>query len=213
MKVFRFETAVNAKGGGFSWSETKVKRKPDRNAVRWYSTDADSIPLGPFPDRLKELIASHWVLTEASNSKLPRSFMSLGVGHFSGLQAVDQKLANVFEKFAGTGGELFKLPNFWSLTDKAEISRPYFFANVFAAEETIDIDASNARRVTNPRLSKVQPYSVGPAMDMNVKALPNFHTDHHVWRDRSTSQWFCSDSFKCALQDEVPGDYYFQQFS
>ena len=140
MKVYLMGTGLDGKGGGFSWSETTQKRKPDPTAVRWYVTDNENFPLGPVPQEVKDAIAGLWALTHTSNKNLLDTFKRLGSNHFTGLQAVNGRLADFYRQYAGAALELIRIPKMWSLTDKAEITTPFFLANVYGAEPTIDDD-------------------------------------------------------------------------
>ena len=213
MKVYHLETPGDARSGGIFWSETKKRRKPDRDAVRWYASHSDGFPLGPLPSELKDLIAGHWALTDSKNSKLPDAFTSLEVFHFTGLQAVNTKMAQLFERLGGDDIELFQIPNFWSLSDKAEIYEPYYFANVYGAELTVDLKRSKVMKVVNPKYAGAQRYFLSGVRDERVKLTENFQTDRHIWRDSSTSDWFCDDVFREALEAASPRNYRFFEVS
>ena len=103
MAVYRFGVHPDAVAGGFEWSENKKKRRPKKGAVRWYPSDSDGFPLGPLPDDLKDKMATHWALPELGNDALPDFFNSNGARHFTGLQAVGDKLADIFRAHAGNG--------------------------------------------------------------------------------------------------------------
>jgi len=213
MKVYHISIHPDAKGGGFSWSETKEKRKPDKNAVRWYAADSDGFPLGPLPEQLKTEIARHWALSDASNADLPDFFMSLTARHFSGLQAVNEKLANLYRAYSGAELELFRIPKFWSLTDKAEVSEAYYFANVYAVEHTLDLTRSSHIEVTNPKLAGAQRFWITSMRNKRVSLVRGFYTNKNVWRDSNTSDWFCNEEFRKALEATSPGNFLFIEIS
>jgi hypothetical protein len=213
MKVYLLGTGLHGKGGGFSWSETTQKRKPDPTAVRWYVTENENFPLGPVPQEVKDAIARLWALAYASNKNPPRYFNTLGSNHLSGLQAVDTRLGDLFRQFAGDEVELIRIPKMWSLTDKAEITTPYFLANVFAAEPTIDMDRSDVFEVINPKYSRSHRYAVSGAVQYWAKIRRGFQTARHVWRDSNTSDWFCDDAFRTAAEQESPKQYSFDEMA
>lgn len=215
MSVFHFRLSFSfindsPPDGGFGWSETRSPRKPDRHAQRWYSTDSDVIPLGPFPAELKALLAQHWAITRATHDALPLSFDELGPKHFTGLQKMRAPLAEVFAAHAGGAVELVPIPQFWSLSDKAEIAEPYFIVNVHGTHPTIDLESSAIAQVRNPRMA--QPYFVTDwnkafvTGRMPRKEGPDVR---HVWRDTATSDWFCDSVFRDALEKVSPGRYAF----
>jgi len=213
MKVYLLGTGLYGKGGGFSWSETTQKRKPDPTAVRWYVTDNENFPLGPVPQEVKDAIGGLWAVTHTSTKDLPKYFNRLDSFHFSGLQAVDSQLGDLFRHYAGDEVELIRIPKMWSLTDKAEITTPYFLANVFGAEPTIDMDRSNMSEVTNPKYSRSHRYAVSGAVQYFAKIQRGFQTARHVWRDSNTSDWFCDDAFRTAAEQESPKQYSFDEMS
>jgi hypothetical protein len=213
MKVYLLGTGLYGKGGSFSWSETTQERKPDPTAVRWYVTDNENFPLGPVPQEVKDAIAGLWALAYASNKKPPRYFNTLGNKHLSGLQAVDTRLGDLFRQFAGDEVELIRIPKMWSLTDKAEITTPYFLANVFGAEPTIDMDRSEVLEVINPKYSRSHRYTVAGAVQYCAKIRRGFQTARHVWRDSNTSDWFCDDAFRTAAEQESPKQYSFDEMA
>jgi len=213
MKVYLLETDPNGPGGGFSWSETTQKREPDPTAVRWYEDENENFPLGPVPQEVKDAIAGLWALTHTSNQNLPDRFRRLGSDHFSGLHAVDSKLADFYRHYAGEELELIRIPKMWSLTDKAEITTPYFLANVYGAEPTIDMDRSEVFEVINPKYSRSHRYAVSGAVQYWAKIRRGFQTARHVWRDSNTSDWFCDDAFRTAAEQISPGQYRFTEMA
>ena len=212
MKVYLMGTGLDGKGGGFSWSETTQKRKPDPTAVRWYVTENENFPLGPVPQEVKDAIAGLWALAYASNKNPPRYFNTLGSNHLSGLQAVDTRLGDLFRHYAGEEVELIRIPKMWSLTDQAEITTPYFLANVFGAEPTIDIERSVVGAVTNPKLSNSHKFFLSGGRK-GVRIRRGFQTARHVWRDINTSDWFCDDAFRTAAEKESPRQYSFDEMA
>ena len=212
MNVYLLQTDPNGPGRNFDWSETTKLRKPDPTAVRWYDTDNENFPLGPVPQEVKDAIAGLWALTYASNQNLPDNFNRLGSNHFTGLQAVNGRLADFYRQYAGEEVELIRIPKMWSLTDKAEITTPFFLANVYGAEPTIDIERSVVRTVKNPKYSRAMKYTVsgGP---QDVKIRRGFQTARHVWRDSNTSDWFCDDAFRTAAEQISPGQYRFTEMA
>lgn len=213
MTVYHVSIHPDAKVGGISWSETKKKRKPDKHVVRWYASDNDGFPLGPLPDQLKSEISHHWALTHATNNDLPDFFNSLNSRHFTGLQAVGEKMAVLYREYCGAELELFRLPNFWSLTDEVEISEPYYLANVYAAEHTIDLSRSKHIEVVNPKLVGAYRYSVSSLTNKWASIFRGFQTDKNVWRDSNTSDWFCNEEFREALEATSPGNFRFKEIS
>jgi len=213
MEVYRFGVHPEAVAGAFSWSETKKKRRPKKGAVRWYPTDSDGFPLGPLPDELKATMAKHWALTELGNDWLPDFFNSNGARHFTGLQAVGEKLADIYRTHVGDGLELVRLPNFWSLADEEEIAEPYYLANVFAKAETIDLARSDVIEVVNPKMAGAQKYASASQSHKWVKNIRGFTTDLHIWRDANTSEWFCDDVFRAAMEAASPGNFMFGKTS
>jgi hypothetical protein len=213
MKVYLLGTGLYGKGGGLDWSETTEIRKVDPTAVRWFIDQNENFPLGPVPQEVKDAIAGLWTLTYASNKKPPRYFNTLGSDHLSGLQAVDTRLGDLFRQFAGDEVELVRIPKMWSLTDKAEITTPYFLANVFGAEPTIDMDRSKVFEVINPNYSRSHRYAVSGAVQYWAKIRRGFQTARHVWRDSNTSDWFCDDAFRTAAEQESPKQYSFDEMS
>lgn len=213
MAVYRFGVHPDAVAGGFEWSETKKKRRPKKGAVRWYPTDSDGFPLGPLPGDLKDKMATHWAVTELGNDALPDYFNSNGARHFTGLQAVGDKLADIFRAHAGDDLELVQIPNFWSLADEAELCEPYYLANVFSKVETIDLARSKVIEVSNPRLEGAQKYMSASQSHKWVKNVRGFTTDLHVWRDANTSEWFCDDVFQAAIEAASPGNFLFGETS
>ena len=212
MKVYLLGTGLYGKGGGFSWSETTQKRKPDPTAVRWYVTENENFPLGPVPQEVKDAIAGLWALAYASNKKPPRYFNTLGSNHLSGLQAVDTRLGDLFRQFAGDEVELVRIPQMWSLTDKAEITTPYFLANVYGAEPTIDMERSGVLEVINPKYSRSHRYVISGGVQF-ARIRRGFQTARHVWRDSNTSDWFCDDAFRVAAEQISPGQYRFTEMA
>jgi hypothetical protein len=212
MKVYSMGTGLHGKGGSFSWSETTQKRKPDPTAVRWYVTENENFPLGPVPQEVKDAIARLWAVTYASTKDLPRYFNMLNSKHFSGLQAVDTQLGDLFRHYAGDELELIRIPKMWSLTDKAEITTPLFLANVFGAEPTIDMDRSTVLEVINPRYSRSHRYVISGGVQF-AKIRRGFQTARHVWRDSNTSDWFCDDTFRTSAEQISPGQYSFHEMA
>ncbi len=213
MKVYLIGNSLDSGGGGFSWSETKQKRKPDPTAVRWYVTDNENFPLGPVPQEVKDAIAGLWAVTYASTKDLPKYFNRLGRNHFSGLQAVDTQLGDLFRHYAGEEVELIRIPKMWSLTDKAEITTPFFLANVFGAEPTIDLERSGVLNVINPKYSRSHRYAVSGAVEYFARIRRGFQTARHVWRDSNTSDWFCDDAFRTAAEQVSPRQYSFDEMA
>jgi hypothetical protein len=212
MKVYLMGTGLDGKGGGFEWSETTRIRKPDPTAVRWYVTENENFPLGLVPQEVKDAIAGLWAVTYASTKHLPRYFNRLGFNHFSGLQAVDTQLGDLFRHYAGEEVELIRIPKMWSLTDKAEITTPFFLANVFGAEPTIDMERTKVQTVTNPRLSNAFKFvRTGNLLDLRIRR--GFHTARHIWRDSNTSDWFCDDAFRTAAGQISPKQYSFDEMA
>ena len=117
-------------------------------------TDNENFPLGPAPQEVKDAIAGLWALTHTSNKNLPDTCKRLGSNHFTGLQAVNGRLADFYRQYAGEELELIRIPKMWLLSDKAENTTPYLLANVFGAEPTIDIDRSEVLEVSNPKYSR-----------------------------------------------------------
>jgi hypothetical protein len=186
-----------------------------------YDTDAEVSHLGgivPFAQFLQAsglfagLVADS-PLTYASNHNLPDNFNRLGSNHLSGLQAVDSKLADFYRQYAGEEVELIRIPKMWSLTDKAEITTPYFLANVYGAEPTIDMDRSEVFEVINPKYSRSHRYAVSGAVQYFAKIRRGFQTARHVWRDSNTSDWFCDDVFRTAAEQISPGQYRFTEMA
>ncbi|KGM47445.1 imm11 family protein [Pseudooceanicola atlanticus] len=209
MEVYRFSVHPDAVAGAFDWSENKKKRRSKKGAVRWYPTDSDGFPLGPLPDDLKAKMATHWALTGLGNDWLPDFFNSNGPHHFTGLQAVGEKLADIYRMRVGDDLELVPIPNFWSLADEAEIAEPYYLANVFASAETIDLARSEVIEVKNPKLAGAQKYMSASQSNKWVKNVRGFKTDLHVWRDANTSEWFCDEEFKAEMDAASPGNFMF----
>ena len=212
MKVYLLQSDPNGPGRNFDWSETMQLRKPDPTAVRWYDTDNENFPLGPVPQEVKDAIARLWALTYASNQNLPDNFNRLGSNHFTGLQAVDSKLADFYRQYAGEELELIRIPKMWSLTDKAEITTPYFLANVYGAEPTIDMERSGVLEVINPKYSRSHRYVISGGVQF-ARIRRGFQTARHVWRDSNTSDWFCDDAFRVAAEQISPGQYRFTEMA
>jgi hypothetical protein len=212
MKVYLLQSDPNGPGGGFSWSETTEIRKVDPTAVRWFMDQNENFPLGPVPQEVKDAIAGLWAVTYASNHNLPDNFNRLGSNHLSGLQAVDSKLADFYRQYAGEEVELIRIPKMWSLTDNAEITTPFFLANVFGAEPTIDMERSGVLEVINPKYSRSHRYVISGGVQF-AKIRRGFQTDRHVWRDSNTSDWFCDDVFRTAAEQISPGQYRFTEMA
>jgi len=213
MKVYLIANGLDGKGRNFDWSETTKLRKPDPTAVRWYVTDNENFPLGPVPQEVKDAIAGLWAVTYASTTDLPKYFNRLDSNHFSGLQAVDTQLGDLFRHYAGQEVELIRIPKMWSLTDKAEITTPYFLANVYGAEPTIDLDRSKVFEVINSKYSRSHRYAVSGAVEYFARIRRGFQTARHVWRDSNTSDWFCDDAFRTAAEQVSPRQYSFDEMA
>ncbi|MBI1492355.1 imm11 family protein [Halocynthiibacter styelae] len=213
MAVYIVGTHPNAIGGHFAWSETTQKRKIGPVPGRWYPNYSDDFPLGPLPADLKQKISEHWAVTGSTVDQGLISYHMLDPMHFTGLQLVNETMAQMYRDLAGDDLELFRIPKFWSLKDKAEITEPYYFANVYGAEETIDLERSSRIRKRSPEANAGGSAEYSPATPLSslTKLIPGFQTDRHVWRDSHTSDWFCDDVFREALQKIAKGNYLFEQ--
>lgn len=191
MAIYLMLTSGEGGGGGLDFSETTEKRKPMKNSDRWYQTDADLYPMGPFPDALHRKLETHWYLWVASATDLRPYFNSLTSNYFPGLPIYNKEIA----AHAGEDVEVVQIPNLWSLRDKVRIETPYFKVNVYGTEETLDLVESGARKTARG----AAPYSLSSKTRARIR--PGFKTDRHIWRDTNTYDWFCSEVFREALAE------------
>jgi len=202
--IYLLSVSLKDKGGAASWSETTSPRKPAKGVDRFYPTDNDCYPLGPFPESLKSEIENHWLLLSYGKKEMPKIFNSIIDRHFSGLQPIDKEVSDTFCNHADGLCEVIRIPKVWSLTSNRQIDEAYFLANVFRSVKTIDLEGSNAMKVVNPKVAIEYTIPMNPK---TTKINSDFTEVSGVWRDSSTSFWFCDDAFKTDMESVAP-DYY-----
>ena len=134
--------------------------------------------------------------------------MALTKSHFSGLQSVNARIAEVYRQLGGDDIEIIQLPNMWSIKDNAPVAQPYYLINVYGAEETLDLELRKARAVVNPRILKAYKFGVEFSRQ---RVRQGFQTSRHVWRDSNTSNWYCDEEFKAALEKASRASYMFKE--
>lgn len=216
VKIFNYSTNVSSrKGSGITWSPTNALpefkiRQPGEKVP--FPLEADFFPLGPLPADVRDSVSGLWALTATRNEKLPDWFMSLERQHFTGMQAVNEQIADVYRALSSDKIEIIQIPKMWSIKDKAHVAQPYYFINLYDTEETVDLERSNARSTaSHPQMSRAFKYSVsyGP---LGLKVREGFTTAKHVWRDSNTSDWFCDEVFRAALEKASRGSYSFYEY-
>lgn len=209
MKIYKIRTGLDAVGAGLGWSETTTARKPKREANRWFSTDADYFPLGPLPAEARKQIDTHWALSFAKNSALPDTFMTLGAAHFTGAPFAREAVCAVFEVFANGQIELIPITKFWSLHDKEEVPEQYYITNMYSAAAVIDWTKTRRRELDVTLVGRHALIESSRPSDVFVDAS-QFEC-RHVLRDAATSDWFCDDVFRAAIEEATPNTYSFDK--
>ncbi|MCO4824887.1 MAG: hypothetical protein KC451_08540 [Amylibacter sp.] len=209
MNIYLLSTGLSAIASSIKWSETKNTREILKDSDRWYSTDADRVPLGPFPAAIRHEVDQHWTLSLARNRSLPDTFMSLRSRHFTGAPFARKKVCDVFEEYSEGNFELFPIHNFWSLADKEEVPEQYFVANVFNAANVIDTKRSPLEKVLNPKVG--YPNFLRDSYHKTIFVDRHAFQHRHLLRDTKTSDWFCDDVFKDAMERVTPRTYEFAQ--
>jgi hypothetical protein len=208
MAIYLIGTGFDDVGGGVIWSETREDRKPGpHNIGKWYPTDADRAPLGPYPQDILDEVNAHWALTGNSAFDPPDTFNSITSAHCSGAPIANRKVCDVFEAFATGDIEFVPLKKFWSLTDLAEVTKPYWVVNFYGAIECLDVSKAKVRRVTHPKMGNL--FRLMNRGEKNLLVRPGAQGDRHLWRDKNTSDWFCDDVFREAIEAATPKTYHF----
>jgi hypothetical protein len=208
MTIYWMKSGLDAKLGGVFWSETTNRRQPGpHNRDKWFVTDADRAPLGPYPQEIIDEIDRHWALTHSSNSDLPDTFNVLSEAHFSGVPFACRKVCDVFQAFAKGDIELKPIKKFWSLSDKAEVSQPYWAVNFYGAVECLDLTKASVQKVEHPRMGNLYFLIAHGRSDIIVRG--GAAGDRHIWRDKHTSDWFCDDVFRAAIEEVTPKTFDF----
>lgn len=211
MTVYHLSTSLDAISAGVDWSETKERRLSGSGMGKdfWYCTDADRAPLGQLPAEIRNEIDAHWALSFARNDNLPDTFMSLKSAHFTGAPFARQGVCEVFQHFAEGNCEIIPIRNFWSLHDNKEVPVPYFVANVFNTAALLDNRLTKTRPVKNPRFGNMR--FLPPCLGEKIFVRKDHFSDRHLLRDAETSEWFCDDVFREAIEAVTPGTYEFRQ--
>ncbi|WP_158979550.1 hypothetical protein [Parasedimentitalea maritima] len=204
MNYYWLKTALGARGGSLKWSETKEERQIDPNANRWYVTDADRAPLGPFPGKILEEISDHWALSFSQNDSLPDTFGSLNSFHFTGAPFAKKAVCDVFVKLAEGNCEVIEMEKIWSLHDDAKVPERYFVVN---AAEVVDYATAPIGEVKNPKIGKQ--LSLRTLNVKKFKVKNGAFSGRHLLRDAKTSEWFCDDVFREEIENTTPGTYKF----
>lgn len=134
--------------------------------------------------------------------------MSIGPRHFSDLQVLDADVSKVFCEHAHVQYQKLEIPKVWSLNFDRRIVEPHFFINVYRQVETIDLEASGAQKLINPGIGSKFFVKTNPR---KLEVRQDLKGYDGVWRDRNTSDWFCDQTFRDALEKVTPGTYRFEQ--
>ena len=209
MAIYWLKTGLDAIASSVFWSETTQRRKPMKGVERWYCTDADRAPLGPLPKEIRTEIDAHWALSWAKNANLPDTFMTLGSAHFTGAPFARKKVCDVFETFSEGNFELIPIRKFWSLHDREVVPEQYFVANVFNSADVVDPVSSPLREVKNPTFGQL--FSLYTSNPKDVFVRTDSFKGRHLLRDAKTSEWFCDEVFREAIEDVTPLTYRFSE--
>ncbi|MEX0302175.1 MAG: DUF1629 domain-containing protein [Leisingera sp.] len=180
-----------------------------KGVERWYSTDADLARLGPLPTKVRGEIDAHWALSLAQNHALPDTFMTLNSAHFTGAPFACRVVCEVFERFSEGNFELIPIKKFWSLPDNETVPRQYFVVNVYNSAQVVDLERSP---IETPGNSNAGPRAILYTSDPKAVFVNEINfIDHHLLRDTMTSEWFCDDIFREAIEAVTPGTYEFRE--
>lgn len=211
MSIYWMETHIYAVAGGETWSETTERRKPARDVERWFSTDADRAPLGPLPAEILAEIDAHWALSLGKMTPLPDTIGQLGAAHFTGAPFARKHVCDVFEEYSEGNCQIIPIKKFWSLSDNAEVTEPYYVANVYTSASVIDTDKTALLKVENPMMGKL--FFPGSRSQKKMFVREESFAGHHLLRDAATSEWFCDEVFRAAIEKATPGTYEFRDIN
>jgi len=209
MAIYCLMTGLDAVASSVSWSETTKKRKPMKGVERWYVTDADRAPLGPLPTEIREEIGAHWALSYAKNAELPDTFLTLTSSHFSGVPFARKKVCDVFEEFSEGNYETIPIRKFWSMYDDEDVPEAYFVVNIYNSENLLDTSRMSISKVVNPRIGRL--FSMRTLVPRDVFVRASVFKGHHLIRDAKTSEWFCDDVFRDAIDSVTPKTHRFAE--
>ncbi len=82
---------------------------------------------------------------------LPDTFGLLGAAHFTGAPFARKHIVDVFEAYSEGNCQIVPIKRLWSLEDDAEVTEPYFVANVYNAAPVVDLDKTRVLEVKNPK--------------------------------------------------------------
>ncbi|MGK7755510.1 MULTISPECIES: imm11 family protein [unclassified Roseovarius] len=211
MSIYWLQTHTDAVVAGVNWSETTKPRIPASNLERWFATDADRAPLGPFPQEILAKINAHWALSLGKMDSPPDTIGRLKSAHFTGAPFARRHICDVFEMYSEGNCQIVPIKKLWSLKDDAEVTELYFVANVYNAAPVIDLDKTEVREVKNPKMG--HPFSPASRSLNKMFVRKESFEGHHLLRDAATSVWFCDDVFREAIENATPGTYAFRDIN
>lgn len=211
MKIYSISNSLDLVGAGVKWSETTKPRKPMKNTTRWYVSDVDNMRLGPVPESARAQIDNHWALSLAKNSDLPNTFGTIAPNHFTGAPFARKKVCDVFETYAEGDIEIIPINKFWSIYDNAEVAEQYYVANFFGAADVINSEKTDLIPIQDA------PHGITGLVSSQKASNTFVHPAHfmhrHILRDTTTSNWYCDDIFRQAIEDVAPNTYQFDAVS
>ncbi len=195
-------------GRALHWNDIPELMTPGpHNRGKWHPTLSDVVELGPFPDSVIQELNSNWALTDRGLDELPPFYGRIKAHHFSGCYIAQRHIADVFEQYSNGECQILKLDNLYSVKDNVPVTVEYFVVNVYQARKFLDIDRSPVKKITNPEIK--QRYASQGNANYEFFFDPSVVEDVHIWRDYHTSNWFCDDVFKDALDAVLPEMCYF----